>query len=1733
MKKSIHFKVLFRLLLAINIILITANESKSQLRQVYLDSQADNEINSISFYSPSAGYVAFTDWIGYTTDSGRTFTKKYITRTNVDLTGYSVNLTFGFSIKGVKAFDQNALIAYGDYGLVPAILYSKDGGNTFKLVYQFQFAFVPNGGITDMIFPQNDNIGYAVDVDQILKTTDKGITWSAVSTDPNSCFDRLTSVDDNTVFAISDYYTNDIYSSNDLPFANNKILKTTNGGSSWQTLNVPQGDIKNANFLTGTNGWVNVDINLFQTTNAGGTWTQKNNSDATPFYGGMFKFFNDSTGFALNGFEIMKTSDSGKIWENLPRDNNYSYLNYGHNDLQLLTASQLWAGGGHGFLEMSTNGGGTPLPKAYFNIDTSGVGATHKVNLINYSRQGYQYEWYVNNTLISNSYNASYSHNIYSSEDSIKLIVKNGSNSDAAIKYQYFNPAIPPAPPTVTSFSPSSGYASSSVTITGTNFVNVTAVTFGGVAAQSFNINSSTTIKAVVGTGASGNISVTNHDGKDSLSGFTFIPPPVISSFTPTSGPSGTIITINGSGFNGATAVTFGDEPAASFTVVSPTLVKAILGSGSSGNVVITSPYGTASSPGFIFNSPPYVTDVNPYFGVKGDTITITGGNFIGTTSVTFGDTAAAAFKIISSTTIAAVLGPGATGNVNVISPYGKGLMGGFYYKYPPVISSFTPSSAGAGTLVTIDGSGFEFTGTKVNFGGVPATSVNFVSPTEITAIVGSGASGDLSVTTIYGIDSLSGFKWLPPPVISSFTPISGTAGTIVTIKGSNFNNVSNINFGGSSASSINMVSSTTITAVVGLGSSGSVSVTTPGGIGSKDGFTFISSPPPTITSFSPTQGPAGITVTITGTNFNPDAAGNTVYFGTVKAAVTAASPTSLTVIAPSGANYLPLTVTSFNLTASAEKSFIITFNGSDHFSTNSFTRFEDSLHLTKTATPLICADINGDGKPDLIVPNGMQIFINTSTGGHLSFKTINFPQYSSYYASVGDFDGDGKIDLVCTSNISGSNLTLLRNTSTVDSISFQPTYWNCSVSPLNIAIGDMDGDGKPDLVINGNNNGADMAILVNTTSGSTITFGPEKLFSNYSSSAVSLADIDGDGKLDILGSGNYTVSVLRNTSTVNALSFAPEKDFKTVSYVDAFSTGDMDGDGKTDIINTKENGSSILRNTSVGDSISFAPEYILPTFNATTFGVSVCDLNGDGKPDVVVDEYWFIDSVDVFKNNSTPGNLSFEPKICYGTGTFPYGVVTGDLNGDGKPDIAVTSNLSGSSAQNLLVYLNNMSPEIKICPGSTSRIASDKSGGTYQWQQNSGSGFVNVHDNSYFSGTSSDTLVLNNIPKIWNGYQYRCLVDGVNYSTSVVINNSGPDTPSVIIIASDTTICSGSSVTFTANPLNGGASPLYQWKINDSTFTSTVNSTLMSSSLHSGDKVTVAMTSSATCITEPVATSNIITMDVNLSVEPKVSIKASSDVICAGANITFTATPVNGGSSPSYQWKKNGENIGSNSNNYITNTLQNGDLISVTLKSNATCSVPSTANSNTIAVNFTSVIPSISIKGITALQADSSSIIYSSITNGGSSPLYQWQDSTSEHSWLSIAGGSDPIIKYTAAESGDKLMCMLTSNATCSTTSTAVSNVLSFTIVIPENNGIKIYPNPVNSILTIDNLANADEWSTLQIVNIDGTKIILSQNIYGLSKVSLNVTALQSGTYIIILRGKQGKVAYLRFVKM
>jgi hypothetical protein len=383
------------------------------------------------------------------------------------------------------------------------------------------------------------------------------------------------------------------------------------------------------------------------------------------------------------------------------------------------------------------------------------------------------------------------------------------------------------------------------VTINGANFTGASALSFGGTAAASFVVQSATRITAIVPSGAaSGAVSVTTPNGTGSRSGFTFVAsPPLVTSFSPASAAANATVLIRGSGFTSATAVAFGGVAAASFTLTGDTLITARVRAGSaSGTVSVTTAAGTGSAVGFTYIPAPTITTVAPTSAQQGDTVSLTGTSFTGTTSVTLGGTPAAILSV-SATSVRVIVGSGATGAVSLTTPGGTATWSGFTFLPPgPRITGFTPATAAPGTSVVITGTGF--TGaTAVRFGGIAAASFVVNSATRITAVVAAGSSsGAVSVTTGHGTATMAGFTYTPlaAPVITSFTPTSAARGATVVINGQNFSGVgittSSVSIGGVAVPFV-VNSATRITATLTNAASGAVSVTTQGGTATMAGF--------------------------------------------------------------------------------------------------------------------------------------------------------------------------------------------------------------------------------------------------------------------------------------------------------------------------------------------------------------------------------------------------------------------------------------------------------------------------------------------------------------------------------------------------------------------------------------------------------------------------------------------------------------------------------------------------------------------------------------------------------------------------------------------------------------------------------------------------------------------------------------------------------------------------------
>lgn len=265
------------------------------------------------------------------------------------------------------------------------------------------------------------------------------------------------------------------------------------------------------------------------------------------------------------------------------------------------------------------------------------------------------------------------------------------------------------------------------------------------------------------------------------------------------------------------------------------------------------------------------------------------------------------------------------------------------------------------------------------------------------------------------------------------------------------------------------------------------------------------------------------------------------------------------------------------------------------------------------------------------------------------------------------------------------------------------------------------------------------------------------------------------------------------------------------------------------------------------------------------------------------------------------------------------------------------------------------------ICAGANvSFTATPTNGGTtpaYQWKVNG----VNVggNSNTYSSATLTNG---NTITCVMTSNATPCLTGSPSTSNTVTMTVNPTLTAAVSIATASTTVCAGTSVSFTATPTNGGTTPVYQWKLNG-TNVGTNSPTYTTTALTNGAQVTCVLTSNATpCLVGSPSLSNTLTMTVNPYVTASVSITASTTTICSGTSLTFTAIPVNGGTTPAYQWVLNGTNVGTNTNTYTSSTLTTGDQIYCILTSNATpCLLgsPTTSNTVTMTVNANPAITS------------------------------------------------------------------------------------------------------------------------------------------------------------------------------
>lgn len=527
------------------------------------------------------------------------------------------------------------------------------------------------------------------------------------------------------------------------------------------------------------------------------------------------------------------------------------------------------------------------------------------------------------------------------------VIVSNPDGGTVTLEdgFAYQPPGV--VPPTVSGIEPSSGPTDggTEVTVTGTEFQAGATVTICG---QQVTPTSITETQVVFITPACSDVgptsvTVTNPDEGSATSEFTYMSSgaPTIdpeNGISPPSGPvsGGTVVIIKGTNFVDGMEVTFDGVPGTDLVVhdsmtLEVTTPPAPSGSPGPVDVTVTTTEGSATATdGFTYTEegivPPDITDVSPENGGEGDPITIDGENFQdGAVVIICGqevapDSITPPNQIIFTAPACPEEGPQ---DVTVCNPDGGCDTEDAAFTYGesgnPTSSTVDPNSGShaGGTEVIIIGTDF-VAGAQVTFGGGPSTDVEVLSPTVMRVVTPpSGlpsteeAIVDVAVATPAGTSVFpDGFTYeaevLGPPTIDDggITPPSGpvSGGTLVTVTGTNFVDVTEVTFGGEPGSSLNVLNDTTLQVVTPPGDApGPVDVTVTTSAGSTiatDGFTYIPDEvvPPVIDSVSPPNGDEGTVVTVGGENFQD---GATVMICGQEVPTTFISANEITFVAP------------------------------------------------------------------------------------------------------------------------------------------------------------------------------------------------------------------------------------------------------------------------------------------------------------------------------------------------------------------------------------------------------------------------------------------------------------------------------------------------------------------------------------------------------------------------------------------------------------------------------------------------------------------------------------------------------------------------------------------------------------------------------------------------------------------------------------------------------------------
>lgn len=362
------------------------------------------------------------------------------------------------------------------------------------------------------------------------------------------------------------------------------------------------------------------------------------------------------------------------------------------------------------------------------------------------------------------------------------------------------------------------------------------------------------------------------------------------------------------------------------------------------------------------------------------------------------------------------------------------------------------------------------------------------------------------------------------------------------------------------------------------------------------------------------------------------------------------------------------------------------------------------------------------------------------------------------------------------------------------------------------------------------------------------------------------------------------------------------------------------------------------------------------------------------------------------------------------------------------------------------------------------------------------------------------------------------------NMTGSAVVTVASPVTPTVGILSSaGSTICSGSSITFTADPVNEGTSPAYNWYVNG---TLVGTGTTYSYAPTNGDILTVTLYPGGICAVPDTATISQ-TLSVTPLGAPGVAIAVTpNNPSCEGSPVTFSATPTLGGTAPGYRWTKNGTNVATGPT--YTYTPSNGDIVHAMIISNYVCRSIDTAFSSDITMTtiVSASLPVVSIATVPGTTIDPGTMVTltASKTGGTSAVTYQWHLNGSQ-----ILGATNNAYSSNTFVNGDIVTCKVTNTDPCAgftLKSVVINTTGSGTGVrnIDGNTNIAIIPNPNNGVFSLL-AAVSDNTASVRVTNIVGQTVYSKQITTNgqMLEETMDLSNMPAGIYILNVNTASG----------